>query len=140
MYLYSGNRGNPLYDNLESRMGWRLFPLNPFVLHKALLALHTELASQSGTHFFTTTPRATLPDPNTINPALLCDMFEPDPKHRNAMLRSELAPEWIKSEHVEMDGLFKQRQALKRVLRSRLTCQLVFSAHAFTTKSVTIST
>jgi len=46
-------------------------------------------------------------------------MFEPDPKHRAAMLRTELAPEWIKREHVEMDGLWR-RGALEKVLRSSL--------------------
>jgi len=35
------------------------------------------------------------------------------------MLRIELAPEWIKSKHVEMDGLWR-RGALEKVLRSSL--------------------
>ena len=35
------------------------------------------------------------------------------------MLRTELAPEWIESEHVEMDGLWG-RGALEKVLRSSL--------------------
>ena len=47
------------------------------------------------------------------------DMFQPDPEHRGAMLRTELATEWIKSEHVEMDGLWR-RGALEKVLRSSL--------------------
>ena len=35
------------------------------------------------------------------------------------MLCTELAPEWIKSEHVEMDGLWR-RGALEKVLHSSL--------------------
>ena len=112
--------GQSTLRQLGVKDGSAPLPSKPVCIAKSLLALHTKLASQLGTHFFTTTARATLPDPNTINPALQCDMFEPDPKHRNAMLRSELAPEWIKSEHVEMDGLFHKREALERVLRSSL--------------------
>ena len=42
------------------------------------------------------------------------------------MLRTQLAPEWIKSEHVEMHGLWR-RGALEKVLRSSLDA----SAHIF---------
>jgi len=84
-----------------------------------LLALHAKLGAQFGTKFFAATALTTLPDPDTSNHSLQCDMFEPYPKHRGAMLRTELAPEWIKSEHVEMDGLLR-RGALEKVLRSSL--------------------
>jgi len=84
-----------------------------------LFALHATLGAQFGTKFFSATALTTLPDPDTSNHSLQCDMFEPDPKHRGAMLRTELAPEWIKSEHVEMDGLWR-RGALEKVLRSSL--------------------
>jgi len=57
-----------------------------------LLALHTTLGAQFGTKFFAATALTTLPDPDTSNHSLQCDMFEPDPKHRGAMLRTELAP------------------------------------------------
>jgi len=55
--------------------------------------------------FFSATALTTMPDPDTLNHSLQCDMLEPDTKHRGAMLRTELAPEWIKSEHAEKDGL-----------------------------------
>jgi len=86
-----------------------------------LLALHAKLGAQFGTKFFAATALTTLPDPDTSNHSLQCDMFEPDPKHRGAMLHTELqaAPEWIKSEHVEMDGLWR-RGALEKVLHSSL--------------------
>jgi len=84
-----------------------------------LLALHATLRAQFGTKFFAATGLTTLPDPDTSNYSLQRDMFEPDPKHRGAMLRTELAPEWIESEHVEMDGLWG-RGALEKVLRSSL--------------------
>ena len=69
-----------------------------------LLALHATLGAQFGT-FFAATALTTLPDPDTSNHSLQCKMLEPDPKHTGAMSRTELAPEWIKSELVEMDGL-----------------------------------
>jgi len=85
-----------------------------------LLALHATLGAQFGTKFFAATALATLPDSHTSNHSVQCDMFEPDPKHRGAMLlRTELAPEWIKSEHVAMDGLWR-RDALEKVLHSFL--------------------
>jgi len=84
-----------------------------------LLALHATLGAQFGTNLFAATALTTLPDPDTSNHSLQCDMFEPDPKHRGVMLRTELAPEWIKSERVEMDGLWR-RGALEKVLRSSL--------------------
>jgi len=84
-----------------------------------LLALHATLGAQFGAKFFADIALTTLPDPDTSSHSLQCDMFEPDPKHRGAMLRTELAPEWIKSEHVEMDGVWR-RGALQKVLRSSL--------------------
>jgi len=84
-----------------------------------LLALHAKLGAQFGTKFFAATVLTRLLDPDTSNHSLQCDMFEPDPKHRGAMLRTELAPEWIKSEHVEMNGLWR-RGALEKMLRSSL--------------------
>jgi len=67
-------------------------------------------------------------DGDTSEHSLQCDEFEPDPKHRNAMLKTPLAPHWIKSEHSEMEGLFK-RGALRRVLRSSLAPDdIVFSS------------
>jgi len=81
-----------------------------------LLALHATLGAQFGT-FFAATALTTLPDPDTSDHSLQCEMFEPDIKHRGAMLRMELAPGWIKSEHVEIDGLWR-RSALEKVLRS----------------------
>jgi len=80
-----------------------------------LLALRTTLGAQFGTKLALTT----LPDPDTSNRSLQCYMFETDPKHRGAMLRTDLAPDWIKSEHVEMDGLWRLG-ALEKVLRSSL--------------------
>jgi len=76
-----------------------------------LLALHATLGAQFDTKFFVATTLTTLPDPDTSNHSVQCNMFEPDPKHRGAMLRTELAPEWIKSEHVEMDGLWRRESA-----------------------------
>jgi len=70
-----------------------------------LLALHATLGAQSGTKFIAAKALTTLPDPDTSNHSLQCKMLEPDPKHTGAMSRTELAPEWIKSELVEMDGL-----------------------------------
>ena len=58
-----------------------------------LLALHATLCAQFGTKFFAVTALTTLPDPDTSNDSLQFDMFEPDPKHRGAMLRTELAPD-----------------------------------------------
>jgi len=84
-----------------------------------LLVLYTTLGAQFGTKFFSGTTLTTLPDQDTSNHSLQCDMFEPDPKHRGAMLRTELAPEWIKSEHVEIDGLWRWG-ALEKVLRNSL--------------------
>jgi len=84
-----------------------------------LLALHAKLGAQFGTKFFAATALTTLPDPDISNHSLQCDMFEPDPKHTGAMLSTELAPEWIKSEHVEIDDLWR-RGALEKVLRSSL--------------------
>jgi len=84
-----------------------------------LLALHAKLGAQFGTKFFAATALTTMPDPDTPNHSLQCDMFETDPKHRGAILRTELAPECIKSEHVEMDGLWR-RGALEKVLHSSL--------------------
>ena len=46
-------------------------------------------------------------------------MFEPDPKHTEASLCTELALEWIKSEHVKNIGLWR-RGALEEVLCSSL--------------------
>ena len=57
-----------------------------------LLSLHAKLGAQFGTKFFAATALTTRPDPDTSNHSLKCDMFEPDPKHRGAMLRTELAP------------------------------------------------
>jgi len=75
-----------------------------------LLALHATLGAQFGTKFFAATALTTLPDPDTSNYSLQYNMFGPHPKHRGSMLYRELAPEWIKSGHV--DG------ALEKVLRS----------------------
>jgi len=84
-----------------------------------LLLLHATLGAHFGTKIFVATALTTLPDPDTSNHSLQCDMFETDPKQRGAILCTELAPEWIKSEHVEMDGLWR-RGALEKVLRSSL--------------------
>ena len=50
-----------------------------------LLALHAKLGAQFGTKFFAATALTTLPDPDTSNHSLQCEIFEPDPKHRGAM-------------------------------------------------------
>ena len=72
-----------------------------------LLALEATLCAQFGTKFFAATTTTTMLDPNTSNHSLQCYMFEPDPKHRGAMLHTELAPEQIKSKHVEIDGVWR---------------------------------
>ena len=84
-----------------------------------LLALHAKFGAEFGTNFFAATALTTLPDPETSIHSLQCDMFEPDPKHRGAILCTELTSEWIKSEHVEMDDLWR-RGALEKVLRNSL--------------------
>jgi len=95
--------------------GYTLAPKNA----TNLLTLHATLGAQFGTKFFAAKALTTLTDLDTSNHSLQCDMFKADPKHRGAILRTELAPKWIKSEHIEMDGLWR-RGALEKVLRSSL--------------------
>jgi len=95
-----------------------------------LLALHTTLGAQFGTTFIEAIALTTMPDLVPSNHSSQCNMFEPDPKYTGAMLRAELATEWIKSEHVEMTGLWR-RGALEKMLHS----SLVVSARMFGSRS-----
>jgi len=69
--------------------------------------MYATLGAQFGTKFFALIAPITLPNHDTSNHSLQCEMFEPDPKRKGVMLRTELAPKWIESKHVEMDGLWR---------------------------------
>ena len=85
----------------------------------ATMLTQLEAAGLGGTASFTADTAMEEADDESSNHSLQCDEFEPDPKHRKAMLRTAQREHWIRSEHKEMHDLNK-RGAFTRVLRSSL--------------------
>ena len=81
----------------------------------AAMLTQLEAAGMGGTALFTAETAMEDADDESSNHSLQCDEFEPDPKHRKAMLKTAQREHWIRSEHKEMNDLNK-RGAFTRVL------------------------
>jgi len=104
-----------------------------------LLALHTTLGAQFGTKFFAATALTTLPDLDTSNHSLRCNMFEPDPKHRGACYVHNFHQSGLRASMLKWmacEGGARWRKCCV-ALSMRLHASLV---HVFTTRSNATST